>query len=218
MKIKPYMIPRKFVKADSSDGENEKNKTSIEYDVTNNTIYFNGNIIDTDGLLFEEIIALFKEDTYSDSQGNEIEKEPLRELTMSLSSYGGSLSASLSIIAQMDELKEQGIKIITIGKEKCMSGACMLLINGNERYARKYTDIMFHPALLKSEGEDGYIGVQDLRSLMKTFDYYWDIMSDMLKKKTKLTDKEIKNIYKHGDDYYLTVDEAIEKGFIDKIL
>lgn len=200
--------------------ECQEPKSSIDFDVTKNTIYIYGEIVNNDGILFEDILNILKEDTYLDIEGNEIEKEPLTELRIHLNSYGGSLQATLSILAQLEELKLDGISIKTVAKENCMSGACMILMHGDKgkRVARKYTNIMFHPALFSPNTIDGSLSIQDIRELQKTSDYYWGIMKDMLKSQTKLTDKEINAMYKYCKDYYMTVDEALEKGFIDEIL
>ena len=43
-------------------------------------------------------------------------------------------------------------------------------------------------------------------------------MKEQLQRRTKLTDKQINRIFKSGKDFNMTVEEALEYGFIDDIL
>ena len=193
----------------------EESKTSISMDFFDKpTIYISDTIQEGDEELFEACIKSMEH--VEDEDG--IKHEPIKELTIEINSYGGSLSATLGIIAQIEEMQKRGVVVTSIVKGKAMSGACMIQLMANRRLARKFSQLMYHAPLLAPNTVDGYLSVADLRALLKTIEYDWNIMKQMLKDKTKLTDKQINKIYKDCIDFTMSVDEALEYGFIDEIL
>ena len=193
----------------------EESKTSISMDFFDKpTIYISDTIQEGDEEIFEACIKSMEH--VEDEDG--IKHEPIKELTIEINSYGGSLSATLGIIAQIEEMQKRGVVVTSIVKGKAMSGACMIQLMANRRLARKFSQLMYHAPLLAPNTVDGYLSVADLRALLKTIEYDWNIMKQMLKDKTKLTDKQINKIYKDCIDFTMSVDEALEYGFIDEIL
>ena len=193
----------------------EEVKTSISMDFFDKpTIYISDTIQEGDEEIFEACIKSMER--VEDEDG--IKHEPIKELTIEINSYGGSLSATLGIIAQIEEMQKRGVVVTSIVKGKAMSGACMIQLMADRRLARKFSQLMYHAPLLAPNTVDGYLSVADLRALLKTIEYDWNIMKQMLKDKTKLTDKQINKIYKDCIDFTMSVDEALEYGFIDEIL
>ena len=193
----------------------EEVKTSISMDFFDKpTIYISDTIQEGDEEIFEACIKSMEH--VEDEDG--IKHEPIKELTIEINSYGGSLSATLGIIAQIEEMQKRGVVVTSIVKGKAMSGACMIQLMADRRLARKFSQLMYHAPLLAPNTVDGYLSVADLRALLKTIEYDWNIMKQMLKDKTKLTDKQINKIYKDCIDFTMSVDEALEYGFIDEIL
>ena len=193
----------------------EEVKTSISMDFFDNpTIYISDTIQEGDEEIFEACIKSMEH--VEDEDG--IKHEPIKELTIDINSYGGSLSATLGIIVQIEEMQKRGVVVTSIVKGKAMSGACMIQLMADRRLARKFSQLMYHAPLLAPNTVDGYLSVADLRALLKTIEYDWNIMKQMLKDKTKLTDKQINKIYKDCIDFTMSVDEALEYGFIDEIL
>ena len=193
----------------------EESKTSISMDFFDKpTIYISDTIQEGDEEIFEACIKSMEH--VEDEDG--IKHEPIKELTIEINSYGGSLSATLGIIAQIEEMQKRGVVVTSIVKGKAMSGACMIQLMADRRLARKFSQLMYHAPLLAPNTVDGYLSVADLRALLKTIEYDWNIMKQMLKDKTKLTDKQINKIYKDCIDFTMSVDEALEYGFIDEIL
>ena len=194
----------------------EESKTSISMDFFDKpTIYISDTIQEGDEEIFE---ACIKSMEHSVDENDEPFNTPIKELTIEINSYGGSLSATLGIIAQIEEMQKRGVVVTSIVKGKAMSGACMIQLMANRRLARKFSQLMYHAPLLAPNTVDGYLSVADLRALLKTIEYDWNIMKQMLKDKTKLTDKQINKIYKDCIDFTMSVDEALEYGFIDEIL
>ena len=193
----------------------EEVKTSISMDFFDKpTIYISDTIQEGDEEIFEACIKSMEH--VEDEDG--IKHEPIKELTIEINSYGVSLSATLGIIAQIEEMQKRGVVVTSIVKGKAMSGACMIQLMADKRLARKFSQLMYHAPLLAPGTADGFLSVADLRSLLKTIEYDWNIMKQMLKDKTKLTDKQINKIYKDCIDFTMSVDEALDYGFIDEIL
>ncbi len=201
-KTKWLAIPNKYVE---DEEKNEKEEcTHLEFSQDTYDIYFNGNIVEDDGVIFETII-----DDMKNREGN------FTELNIHLNSYGGSLTATLSVMAQIEELQNEGIVVNGFAKTKCMSGACMILLCCTNRYARKYSRLMYHPPLLTS---NEYLSVADLKDLISIIENDWVHMKKQLLEKTKLTEKRINKIFKDAEDFSMTVEEAIEYGFIDEMM
>lgn len=199
-KAKWLVIPRKYVNDDLSQDE----CSHLEFSQESYDIYFNGNITEEDDIVFEAIVDEMK--------GREGE---FNELNIHLNSYGGSLVATLSIMAQIDELQREGIVVNGYAKKKCMSGACMILLCCTNRYARRYSRIMYHPPLLASEEP---LSVADLKDLIKVIENDWVYMKKQLLEKTKLTEKRINKMFRNSEDFNMTVEEAIEYGFVDEMM
>ena len=201
-RVKWLAIPNKRVANESK--ENEIELSHLEFDQDTYNIYFNGNIVEDDGIIFETII-----DEMKNREGD------FEVLNIHLNSYGGSLTATLSIMAQIEELQSEGIIVNGYAKTKCMSGACMILLCCTNRYARKYSRIMYHSPLLTSEE---YLSIVDLKDLIKLIEDDWVHMKKQLLEKTKLTEKRINQIFKNAEDFTMTVEEAIEYGFVDEMM
>ena len=76
-------------------------------------------------------------------------------------------------------MQKRGVVVTSIVKAKAMSGACMIQLMADRRLARKFSQLMYHAPLLAPGTADGFLSVADLRSLLKTIEYDWNIMKQM---------------------------------------
>jgi ATP-dependent Clp protease protease subunit len=139
-----------------------------------------------------------------------LEAEPI---TITISSYGGSLMDILSVISYVEELIEKGYEIITIVDGYAMSAGSALLMTGTKRYARRYSTILFHQL---SSFQGGTLA--EMRNQMRENDRLWELMKEIMLKHTNMTDKYIDNIVDTNLDYYLTPQQCLEMSIIDEIL
>lgn len=129
-----------------------------------------------------------------------------------ISTYGGSVDEMFTLY---DTIKFLPCPVHTIALGKVMSAGVLLLAAGEKgkRMIGKSARIMMHPI---SGGAIGNIfeimnDVQESKRLQEQ-------MAEAIVKETKLTRPELEQIMKQGHDVYLSPDEAIKMGIVDKII
>jgi ATP-dependent protease ClpP protease subunit len=157
----------------------------------------------------------------------EVEGLPITDITIDISSYGGSIDSVNGALDFYHELGSKGILINTRAQGICMSAATVLLAAGTgERTAYPSTKFLLHD--LQCEGVEGT--AQQIKSTVKTisdeqlefFSYY----AKFANKEKTFTDKELKaeskkwiKIYTKGAiDYYLSAEKMLGLKLIDRVL
>jgi len=176
------------------------------------TIYLNDDEINEEtefiiNRMFEKIVA-------NDEKEGVLPTEA-KPIYLKISSYGGAVYASLSIIACIEQLKEKGYKIIGIGYGKIMSGAFKILISCSERWCQRHTRFLFHQV---QHFEMGHSSVEQSRRSLKDLDELWRRCQDIIIKYTKITQERLDEITRLDLDVNLWAEEALELGVVDKIL
>jgi ATP-dependent Clp protease protease subunit len=129
-----------------------------------------------------------------------------------ISTYGGSVDEMFSLY---DTIKFLPCPVHTIALGKVMSAGVLLLASGvkGKRMIGRSARIMIHPI------SGGAIGtVFDVMNEAKEHARLQELMMDALVKETKISKKKVQEIMKVGHDCYLTPDEAIKLGIVDKIV
>lgn len=132
------------------------------------------------------------------------------EISLYISSIGGSVSAALSIIDTMDYISSD-IRTISIGL--VASAATLIATSGTKgkRYSLKNTDFMIHQP---STGVSG-----SCKDISITANRIEEIKNRIYKLLASRTGQNIKTIEKHCErDYYLSSQSAFEYGLIDQII
>ncbi len=140
---------------------------------------------------------------YLDSQSHE-------EISMYINSPGGSVSSGLAIYDTMNLIKSD---VKTIGIGICASMGAFLLSSGEKgkRCCLPNTEVMIHEVLGGSQGQATDIKIQADHIL-----YLRDKLNKILAKNTNKTIKKINN--DTNRDHYLSAEEALKYGLIDKII
>ena len=140
---------------------------------------------------------------YLDSQSHE-------EISMYINSPGGSVSSGLAIYDTMKLIKSD---VKTIGIGICASMGAFLLSSGEKgkRCCLPNTEVMIHEVLGGSQGQATDIKIQADHIL-----YLRDKLNKILAKNTNKTIKKINN--DTNRDHYLSAEEALKYGLIDKII
>lgn len=166
-------------------------------------------------LLKDRIIILSGEIT--DTQANTIVAELLyldsinhNDISLYINSPGGSVTAGMAIYDTMNFIKSD-VSTICIGMAASMGA--FLLSSGKigKRYSLSNSEIMIHQPLGGVQGQATEIKIAAERILKLK-----DKLNKILAKNTKKDLKKIENDTER--DYYLSSDEALEYGIIDKIL
>ncbi len=158
-------------------------------------IFLNGEINDSlANIVISELL-------YLDNQNNE-------DIYLYINSPGGSITAGMSVYDTMNFINS---KVITIGLGMCASMAAFLLSSGNTRYALPNTEIMIHQPIGGAQGQATDIKIAAERIIK--------LKSKLNKILAKNTKQNISKITKDTErDNFLSAEEALEYGLIDKII
>ena len=132
------------------------------------------------------------------------------DISLYINSPGGSITSGMAIYDTMNFIKSD-VSTICIGM--CASMAAFLLSSGKKgkRYALPNSEVMIHQPLGGAQGQATEIKIAAER-ILKLKDKLNKILSDQ-------TGKSLTEIEKDTErDYFLSSNEALEYGLIDKIL
>lgn len=129
-----------------------------------------------------------------------------------ISTYGGSVDEMFSLY---DVMKFLPCPVHTIGLGKIMSAGVLLLSSGKKgnRMIGKNSRVMMHPISGVSGGN-----IFEVLNEVNEHKRMQDLMVELLKTETKMPKAEIDRIMKLGHDYYLTPEQAVKYGIVDKII
>ena len=130
------------------------------------------------------------------------------DIYLYINSPGGSITAGLSIYDTMNFINSN---VCTIGIGMCASMAAFLLSSGSIRYALPNTEIMIHQPLGGAQGQ-----ATDIKIAAERIIKLKEKLNKILAKNTNQT---IKKIYEDTErDNFLSAEEALDYGLIDKII
>ena len=136
--------------------------------------------------------------------------EPDKDIDFYINSPGGSVSAGLSIYDTMQLIKPD-VATICVGQAASMSG--VLLSGGakGKRYCLPHGRVMIHQGSAGVRGSPADIMIQ-----VKEINQYLETLYEIL---AKHSGQKIEKIRKDCDrDYFMSPEEALEYGIVDKIL
>lgn len=136
-------------------------------------------------------------------------KDPDKDIMMYINSPGGSVSAGLAIYDTMNYIKPD---VCTTCVGMAASMAAVLLSSGakGKRYALANSEIMIHQPLGGAQGQASDIAIT-AEHILKTRKKLNKILSDNSKASLEKIEKDTDR------DNYMSADEALEYGLIDKI-
>ena len=133
-----------------------------------------------------------------------------RDIKLYINSPGGSVSAGLAIYDTMQYIKPD-VATICVGLAASMGA--FLLASGakGKRYALPNSKIMIHQVMGGAQGQASDIKIQ-AEEILKVRDNLNNILA-------RHTGKPLKQVEKDTDrDYYMTAQEALDYGLVDKII
>ena len=135
---------------------------------------------------------------------------PEKDISIYINSPGGSTTAGFAILDTMELIKPD-VSTICIGM--AASFGAMLLLSGTKgkRYALPNSEIMIHQPLGGARGQATEIEISARRILK--------LREQLNKMIAERTGQSIEKIARDTDrDYFMTAEEALEYGIIDKIV
>ena len=137
-------------------------------------------------------------------------EDPEKDITIYINSPGGSVTAGLAIYDTMQYIKPQ-VSTICVGLAASM--AAILLAGGakGKRLALPNAEVMIHQPLGGARGQASDIEIQ-AKNIIKTKERMNRILSSH-------TGQDYETIARDTDrDNYMTAEEALKYGLIDKII
>lgn len=130
----------------------------------------------------------------------------LEDLTINITSTGGYVYGTN---AMYDDLCKLKCKVITIGYGLCASGGLYLLLAGEERYAGKNTEFLYHTMSYASWNDkiQNHIDYANFQNRIQ------ENLDNIVLEKTKITKEMLKE--KRKEDWSMLFDEALELGIIN---
>ena len=137
-------------------------------------------------------------------------EDPNKDINIYINSPGGVVSAGLAIYDTMQFIKPD-ISTICMGLSASMAQVLLCAGTKGKRFALPNSKIMMHQPSGGTQGQSADIEIYT-REMIRSRDALYSIIS-------KHTGKEMDVIKKDADrDNYMTAEEAVEYGIIDKIL
>lgn len=135
-----------------------------------------------------------------------------KPIQLVISTYGGSVDEMFSLY---DVMKFLSCPVHTIGLGKIMSAGILLLSSGKKgsRLLGSNARLMIHPIAGHAFGK-----MFDLENEVAECKRMQNLMIDLLKKETKMTKADIDKIMNLNHDFYLTPEQAVKYGIVDKII
>jgi len=137
-------------------------------------------------------------------------EDPKADISLYINSPGGSVSATLAMIDTMHHIKPD-VSTVCVGM--AASGGAWLLSQGakGKRFALPNAEIMIHQPLGGAQGQASDI-IITAEHILKTKKRMVEMMASATGQKKEKIEQDIDR------DYFMSADEAVKYGIIDKIL
>ena len=131
-------------------------------------------------------------------------------ITLVINSPGGSVHSAFHLI---DAMMMSEIPVNTIGHGLVASCGVLTIMAGKHRMLTHNTSVMSHQYSWGSQGKE-----HELHAKIKEFDMAGDRMVNHYKKFTKKSEKYIRKHLLHATDEWLTPEECLKHGLVDKVI
>lgn len=166
-----------------------------------------GRVLYLTGEVSEESIATTISEIVSCVNQNKIDP-----ITLIINTSGGSVD---DMFALYDIMKFIPCPIHTVGLGKVMSAGVLLLASGHKgnRMLGKHARVMIHPMSDELTGD-----VFQIANELKESQKSQKMMEEALMTETKITPRQIEVFMRAGHDSFLTPEDALKMGIVDKII
>lgn len=140
-------------------------------------------------------------------------KDPKKDIIMYINSPGGSVTDGLAIADTMQMISND-VVTVCVGMAASMGALLLTMGTKGKRFALPHSEIMIHQPLISGGGISGQMSDIEIAAKhgMRTKQRINQIISHN-------TGKTLKQVEKDTDrDNYLTAEQAVEYGLIDKVI
>lgn len=168
----------------------EKRMHFVEGDITDDTIEL-ANIIMRYNLM---------------DKGKPVEER--KPIYIYINSLGGDVSVTWTIV---NLIRISKTPVYTVAYHTAMSAAAYILVAGHKRYATPGATILVHSGSCSFTGD-----VDKVESAKKYYDGMSQKINAFLLSRSKILQKDLKR--KGVSDWYMTAEEALERGIVDEVI
>jgi ATP-dependent Clp protease protease subunit len=137
-------------------------------------------------------------------------EDPNKDIKLYINSPGGSVSAGLAIYDTIQYIKPD-VATICVGMAASMGAVLLSCGAKGKRFCLPNSKVMIHQVMGGAQGQASDIKIQ-AEEIIKVRENLNDILA-------KHTGQPIKKVEKDTDrDYYMTANEALSYGVVDKII
>lgn len=143
-------------------------------------------------------------------------KDEQKSVKVRISSFGGWVCSVFAMVSYMEYWQEQGLIIETFADGYTASGGSKVLMAGSKGYRNitRYGTVLIH----QSGGLGSAYTLQEKVNELKYTIKDWELIKQMFRKHTKLTEKDIENFTEKNIDFIYYPEECLEKGIVDNII
>lgn len=127
-----------------------------------------------------------------------------------IDSYGGHVYQCLGLIGIVEQSK---VKVETIVTGSAKSCGFLLLIAGHERFSYKHSTGMYHQITAGSPGK-----IQDILEDLEECERLQKWIEQLTIRRTKIKQEKLTHNRKTKFDWYMSADEMLKNGVVDKII
>ena len=136
-------------------------------------------------------------------------QDPEQDIHLYINSPGGVIDDGLAILDTMNYIRPD-VATICVGKAASMGAVLLAAGAQGKRYSLPHARVMIHQPLGGARGQASDIQIQ-AQEIQKAKDLLAQILADA-------TGKPIEKVHEDSDrDYYMSAEEALDYGLIDKI-
>jgi ATP-dependent Clp protease protease subunit len=150
------------------------------------------------------------------NESNKLQKDPEKRkpIEFYLSTYGGSADDMFALYDIMKAIRDE-TEIHTCGLGKVMSAGVLILAAGTKgkRKIGKHCRVMLHSVIAGNHGS-----LHNLVNEIEAIQQLQKVYINCLAEETKMSKKEIKNMFEQKVNVYLSAEEAVELGIADIIV
>ena len=155
-----------------------------------------------------DIIQFIHEINCIDVGKNADKREPIKLI---VNSYGGDIYRGFGVV---DAILNSNTPVHTICYGAALSMGFIIMTSGHHRTASKHSTFMYHETLWSLSEEKLSTHKLEVEEGKRIMDIYDSIVLD----RTDLTKKQLDIVKKEHRDWYISAEEALTYGIIDKII
>lgn len=166
-------------------------------------------------LYINDVIMGKNTDMWIDALQHWERRDPSEPITIDIFSPGGSVTDGLALYDQLMRMRRKGHHIITRGTGMVASMAAVILQAGDERVMDARAKLMIHEGSTVYGGNTELTrGEQEDRAKFEAM--LMEDLLDILVERSTLSKRQLKTKWSRKD-WYLTADEALKYGFVDRV-